>query len=82
VNEKLSLIASVSVIGLVAYGAYLLSDIDKAEVAKLNATVKTINDTLHTETTAASPDKTKVVLYSGIAILLVATTYVLLKGKK
>jgi len=79
VNEKLSLIASVSVIALASYGAWLLADVDKAKIVSLNDTVSRLVDTLGGSSAPVKDDKTKPMLYAGIAVLLLASTYVLLK---
>jgi hypothetical protein len=82
-NDKLSLIASVGVIALVAYGAYLLSDIDKAAINRINNTLKAVSDTVGTDDAKVTiNDPRKVIIGSGIAILLIAAIYVLLKRGK
>lgn len=81
-NNKLSLLASLGVIAVAAYGAYLLSDVDKAEVAALNSTVKKLNDTLGTTVATKKDDTSMIVLRAGAAILVLAAIFVLLKKEK
>jgi len=78
-ESKLSLIASVSVIALAAYGAWLLADVDKTKIVSLNDTVSKLVDTLGGSSAEVKEDKTKPILYGAIALLLAASVYTLLK---
>ena len=80
-NEKLSLLASVAVIGIVLYSAWLLSSVDTARLNRINNTIKAVSDTVGTDSAPAGSDSKTLVLYSGAAILFVATIYVLFKKK-
>lgn len=79
--KDLSLLASVAVIAIVAYGAYLLADVDRAQIVSLNDTIKKINDTLGVTPPPAETDNTKLLLYGGITVLLLASVYTVLKKK-
>ena len=80
-NEKLSLIASVSVIALVLYGVWFMSDFDRSELTQLSTTVKTLNDTLGRSPVKVQDENEKMILYTGAAILLIATLYTLTKSR-
>jgi hypothetical protein len=81
-KENLSLIASVSVVAIVIYAAYLLSDVDTASIQKINNTVKTISSTIGSDQAPAETSQTKIAIYAGIGLLLASTIYVLLKDKR
>lgn len=81
-QEKLALLASVAVLAVAGIGLYYLADVDRAEIAQLNQTVKTINKTLGGKVPESKPDNTKTVLYSGIAILFLAALFLMLKKGK
>lgn len=81
-NEKLSLIASVSVIALVLYGVWFMSEFDRSELTQLSTTIKTLNDTLGRSPVTVRDENEKMILYAGAAILLIATLYTLTKKGK
>jgi len=81
-KDDLQLLASVSVIALVSYGAYVLADLDQASIRRLNSTVKTLADTIGGPVKPEETPNSKLALYGAIAVLIVAALWIMLKGRR
>jgi LPXTG-motif cell wall-anchored protein len=79
-SEKLSIIASVSVIVLVIYAGYLLKDVSKSDVKSLVNTINSVSKTFGTPQPEL-PDNNRVYLIGGIILLAGATLFTLVKRK-
>jgi hypothetical protein len=78
-NEKLSIISSVAVIAFILYLGWMLRDIDKDSIAKINNTLSTLSNSIGTTPTTVPDSSEKYILYGGLGILLIATVRALIK---
>jgi hypothetical protein len=78
-SERLSLIASVAVIAFVVYAAWLVRDVKAADVSQIVGAAKAL--TAGVGTPAAENKNERLLLYGGLALLVGATLYTLLRKK-